>query len=36
MWGVLAVVAILIIVLQLSPTIRRAPNPISDLRGTFN
>jgi hypothetical protein len=35
MWGVLAVVAISIIVLQLSPTIRRAPNPISDLRATL-
>jgi hypothetical protein len=35
MLGVLAGVAILIIVLQLSPTIRRAPNPISDFHPTL-
>ena len=35
MLGVLAGVAILIIVLQLSPTIKRAPNPISKLHTTL-
>jgi hypothetical protein len=35
MLGVLAGVAILIIILQLSPTIKRAPNPIRNLRETL-
>ena len=35
MWGVLLGVALLIIVLQLSPTSKRAPNPIVDLHATL-